>query len=76
MRSNALTQTPDVGSTKFLSVQDAARRYSVTPRSIWRWVREGGFPAPIQLGSGGATRFVLAELEDWESRKRAQRGEA
>lgn len=24
----------------------------VSPATIWRWVREGKFPAPFKLGSG------------------------
>lgn len=76
MQSKTLKAAHDTGAPKYLSVQDCARRYGVTVRSIWRWTREGSMPAPIQLGTGGATRFVLAELEEWESRKASQRVEA
>ena len=56
---------------KYLPVPDVARRYSTTVRSIWRWTREGTFPAPIQLGTGGATRWSIADLEAWEASRAA-----
>lgn len=73
MQTQALKVAHDQAAQKYLSVQDVARRYGVTVRSVWRWTRESNLPAPVQLGSGGASRWVLAELERWESAKAAER---
>ena len=47
--------------TIFLSVDQVAQRYGVSTDSIWRWKREGKFPAPVRVGSG-ITRWRLADL--------------
>ncbi|HHX90000.1 MAG TPA: AlpA family phage regulatory protein [Paracoccus sp.] len=50
----------------FLSVDQVAERYGVSTDSIWRWKREGKFPAPVRVGSG-ITRWRLADLIEHES---------
>lgn len=50
----------------YLSVDQVAARFSVSKDSIWRWRRDGEFPAPIKLG-GRTTRWRLADIKDWES---------
>ena len=52
--------------TIFLSVDQVAQRYGVSTDSIWRWKREGKFPAPVRVGSG-ITRWRLADLVEHES---------
>jgi prophage regulatory protein len=49
-----------------LSVQSVAERYEVSKATVWRWVKEGRMPAPVKMGSS-TTRWVLADLEKWES---------
>tara|TARA_R100001369_G_scaffold43535_1_gene69659 strand:+ start:439 stop:666 length:228 start_codon:yes stop_codon:yes gene_type:complete len=49
----------------YLSVDQVARRFGVSKDSIWRWKRNGEFPKPFKLG--GATRWRLSDLEEWES---------
>lgn len=39
----------------YLSVDQVARRFSVSKDTIWRWKREGRFPTPVKLG-GSTTR--------------------
>jgi len=52
--------------TLYLSVDQVAQRFNVSKDSIWRWKRNGEFPKPFKLG--GATRWRLSDIEDWESR--------
>lgn len=51
---------------KFLSDKYLAARYEVARATVWRWVREGKFPAPVKIGSN-CTRWRLADVEAWES---------
>jgi predicted DNA-binding transcriptional regulator AlpA len=38
---------------QFLSVGEVANRYTVSPKSIWRWLKtEPNFPKPIHLTKG------------------------
>lgn len=46
-----------------------ADRYDVTRQTIWRWAREGRFPAPAQL-TPGTVRWRLDEVEAWERQRR------
>lgn len=36
----------------------------VSPATIWRWVREDKFPAPIRL-SGRVTAWEVAKVDAW-----------
>lgn len=40
----------------------------VSRQTIWRWVREGKFPAPIKLGPN-CTRWKVSDIEAWEAKK-------
>jgi prophage regulatory protein len=51
----------------YLSVEQVAKRFGVSKDTIWRWKRNGEFPAPVKLG-GTTTRWRLADIEDYESR--------
>lgn len=64
------TQPQPVFPRLFLSVKELSARYGVTPVSIWRWVREGKFPAPVKL-SGNATRWQIASIEQFERERGA-----
>jgi|KBSMisStandDraft_5_1062788.scaffolds.fasta_scaffold3029411_2 prophage regulatory protein len=54
----------------YLSVADLATRYSVSKRTIWRWVAEGHLPKPEQL-PGNVRRWLLVDVERIEERARA-----
>jgi predicted DNA-binding transcriptional regulator AlpA len=41
-------------------------RIPVGPNTIWRWVREGKFPAPVSLGAN-VTAWRLSDVEAWEA---------
>lgn len=49
----------------YLSVDQVANRFGVSKDSIWRWKRNGNFPAPVKLG-GTTTRWRLSDIEEWE----------
>ncbi len=47
------------------SVKQVAERLTVTPPTVWRYVREDlSFPRPIKL-SAGCTRWRADEIEHW-----------
>ena len=50
----------------YLSVDQVAARFDVSKDSIWRWKRQGDFPAPVKLG-GNTSRWRLADIEEWEA---------
>lgn len=43
-----------------------AAHFGVSRATIWRWVNEGGFPAPVKL-SPQVTRWKWADVEAWEA---------
>ena len=57
--------TPAIANL-YLSVEQVAKRFSVSKDTIWRWKRNGEFPAPVKLG-GTTTRWRLADIEEYES---------
>ena len=40
-------------------------RSSSNAATLWRWVRSGDFPAPVQLGPQ-TTAWRVADVERWE----------
>lgn len=56
--------------TFYLSVEQVAERYGVSPDSIWRWKRDGDFPAAVRLGKN-CTRWRLSDLLEYEGRLKA-----
>lgn len=44
-----------------------ADRYGVSRQTIWQWVREGRFPAPVKLGTQ-TTRWHMDDVLDYEGK--------
>jgi len=44
-------------------------RYPVAPATIWRWVKLGKFPAPVQLGPQ-TTAWPVDVLDAWDAQHR------
>ena len=46
---------------------EVERRLGVTASTIYRWIREGHFPAPVKLGVGpsGRVRWRAADVDGW-----------
>ena len=57
------TQHPDDRPT-YLNVGEVADMIDVSIDTIWRWTRNGSFPAPIKLGAR-TTRWTLSEIQNW-----------
>jgi len=54
--------------TRLLSVDAVARRYGVSPATVWRWVgKNDDFPEPIKF-SPGTSRWSEKLLFDFERR--------
>lgn len=49
----------------FYSIKEVSGRYGVFPKSIWRWIGEGRFPAPVKLAPKTA-RWREADLLAYE----------
>lgn len=52
--------------SSFLTVEQVAARYNCSVDSIWRWKRNGEFPAAVRIGRG-VTRWRLEDLIEHES---------
>ncbi|MCE6957594.1 helix-turn-helix domain-containing protein [Cereibacter sphaeroides] len=52
-------------SNSYLSAQQVAERFSVSTDTIYRWRRDGRFPAPVRL-SPGTTRWRLSDIIEFE----------
>ncbi len=51
---------------EYLSYNDLSERYGKSRVQLWRWVRAGRFPAPVQLGPNSVA-FRLQDILDWEA---------
>lgn len=55
-------------SSIYASDAQLANRFEISRNTLWRWVRNKSFPAPVKL-SPGCTRWRLSDVEAWESTK-------
>jgi predicted DNA-binding transcriptional regulator AlpA len=53
---------------RYLTVGQVKRRYGgVSDMWVWRYMREHGFPKPVQFGGPTSARhWLVADLEQWE----------
>lgn len=58
------------GPALWITAEQVADRFSVTPVTVWRWAREGDFPKPVRITSN-CTRWRLSDIESFE-RKRVE----
>ena len=49
----------------FMTDRQVGNRYGVCRYTIWRWVREGKYPAPKKLTSG-STRWHISDIEEFD----------
>lgn len=54
----------------YASVSDLAIHFGASKDTIWRWVRNGNFPAPVKL-SPQLTRWRWADVQAWEQSRTA-----
>lgn len=57
-------------SLNYISDKELSKLLEVSRQTIWRWVREGHFPAPVRLGPS-CTRWKLSDVKAWEASKGA-----
>ncbi|QCO57389.1 helix-turn-helix domain-containing protein (plasmid) [Pseudorhodobacter turbinis] len=50
----------------YLTVEEVAERYRVSPATIWRWKRAGDFPRAVKVGPG-CTRWRLKDIIEHDS---------
>jgi len=50
------------------SDKDLSAYFGVSRQTIWRWTREGKFPAPVKLGDN-CTRWNRSSIQAWEASK-------
>lgn len=57
---------------KLLRMRDLTSEYGLSPASVYRWIGEGAFPLPVNLGSNSVA-WHRQEVEQWiRSRPRAK----
>lgn len=61
LRMRGLATTPARGDKPSLP-----GRYPVSAATIWRWVKAGKFPAPVQLGPQ-TTAWSVSSLDLWDA---------
>lgn len=67
MQKSEASGTP---RSHYASVADLATHLSVSKDTIWRWTRNGDFPAPVKL-SPQMTRWRWADVHAWEAKRTA-----
>lgn len=55
----------------YLTDRQLAEYYTVSRATIWRWVRQGRLPQPIQI-SAGTTRFSAEAIQKRDREREAQ----
>jgi prophage regulatory protein len=61
-------QEQEFSPTRCYRVAHVAKRLSVHPQTLWRWIREGRFPKGIKIGPM-TTIWTEAMLADWLEKK-------
>lgn len=62
---------PEASQSIYLSDRQLSERFSVHRTTVWRWMREEGFPRPVHL-SANCTRWRLSDVESWEAQRFAE----
>jgi prophage regulatory protein len=57
---------------KLLRMEDLKADYGLVPATVYRWIGEGHFPAPVNIGANSVA-WHIEEIEAWRwSRPRAK----
>lgn len=65
-----MTIAPSAGSSGYLRLKDVVKRVPVAKSTIWLWVSDGKFPAPVKL-SERVTAWPISSIERWEAERQA-----
>lgn len=63
--STACCKSLESKSNRYLSVKSVAQRFDISENTVWRWVRNGEFPAPVKFS--GTTRWREEDLIEYEN---------
>ena len=63
-------KTPSTGSAGYLRLKDVVKRVPVAKSTIWLWVSDGKFPAPVKL-SERVTAWPVSSIERWEAERQS-----
>jgi len=58
------TAQATVADHQFITDREVARMLDASRSGVWKWSKEGKFPAPIKL-SARCTRWRLSEVQAW-----------
>jgi prophage regulatory protein len=73
MREESSDKSPDTPEILvLLRMRDLQSRYGLVPATVYRWIGEGSFPVPVNIGENSVA-WHLEEIEQWRwSRPRAK----
>jgi predicted DNA-binding transcriptional regulator AlpA len=70
--STTAEQVSASGSESFLTMRQITEQTRYSRPSIYRLIRDAGFPRPLKMAPGGKVLFRSGEVADWlASRPRA-----
>lgn len=53
--------------TRYLTIGQVRERFGVSDMWVWRYMRQHGFPKPVQFGGPTSARhWLLSDIESWE----------
>ena len=64
-----MTTMPIDTSLKVLRRADVLELLGIRPVTLYRWVKDGKFPAPMHLGAGRIIAWRKADVEAWLDRQ-------
>jgi len=59
-----MSVTSSIPARKYIRAQELATILAVHRTTLWRWVRDGHLPRPVQLGPN-TVAWNYAEIEAW-----------
>jgi prophage regulatory protein len=73
MREDSTDTSSDIDKIPvLLRMRDLQSRYGLVPATVYRWIGEGNFPLPVNIGENSVA-WHLEEIEQWRwTRPRAK----
>jgi predicted DNA-binding transcriptional regulator AlpA len=60
---------------RYLTIGQVRERFGVSTMWVWRYMRQHGFPQPVQFGGPTSARhWLLADIETWECERAKHHG--
>jgi predicted DNA-binding transcriptional regulator AlpA len=62
---------------RYLTIGQVRERFGVSDMWVWRYMRQHGFPKPVQFGGRTSARhWLLSDIEQWERERAKKNGAA